>query len=233
MTRIYLILAALVVFCSCGDDDPFDLDSIFFSCNENGEPFNFELYTGLVDDCKSIIVQETFGSSATSWERNEPNRFKRTITQDGLLQESLNNVSWFFFNDITISENLYQYQIDFELEILSGPESRFHVITWGGRDRLDNFFSLGINANRELQIGTVSNSQDFETLFYLPITTSIIAGSNLITIRVVDNMNYFFINETFVTAMQKSLYGNEIGFNVPAMSANKLNNITITRFRTE
>ncbi|GEM_PF-3016370 len=233
MIRIYLMLSVLVLFWSCKDEDPFDLDSVFFSCNEKGEPFQFNLYNGLIEECKSIIERENFGSTSTSWERNQPNTFRRVISQGGLLQESLNNTNWFFFGDLSIPENIHHYQIDFELEILSGPENRFHVITWGGRDGLENYYSFGINGNQELQVGTVSNGQDFETLFYLPISTAIVSGTNLMTVRVVENKSYFFINEIFITSIERPLYGNDISFNVPGMSSNRLSNIVISKFRTD
>jgi hypothetical protein len=232
MKNIIYILLVSVLFYSCGDEEPLDLETLFFSCNESGQQFDFEEYDGLVEECTTVLSSEDFNGSGDAWERDE-GEYKRTVEGGKLLQESLNNVNWYFFNDISLSEDVNLYQIDVELDILSGSDDYFHVMTWGGRDRLDNYYSIGISGKNELRIGTVSNSQEFEAFFYLPISVAITNGANLLTVRVVDEKNYFFINEQFITSRDLNLYGSEIGFNAPAMSTNTLDNVSITQFRIE
>jgi len=226
------VLLVLVFLFSCGDNEPTDLETLFFSCNENEEQFNFEEYGGLVADCTTVITSEDFNSSGDGWERDD-NEYKRSVEAGKLLQESLNNTNWYFFNDISISEDINFYQIDFELEILAGSDSYYHVLTWGGEDRLNNYYSMGISGNNELHIGSVRNNQDLETLFYLPTSVSINNGVNLLTVRVVDDRNYFFVNKEFITSQKLDLYGSEIGFNVPAFCSNTIDNVFVTQFRVE
>jgi len=227
-----IILSILILFYSCGDEEPLDLEALFFSCNESGQEFNFEEYDGLVEECTIVLSNVDFSSSVDGWESDE-NEYNRTIEGGKLRQESFNNTSWYFFNDVRLSENVNDYQISVELDILSGSNDFYHVMTWGGEDRLDNFYSMGINGNNELRIGRVRNNQDLEVLFYDPSFAAIIAGTNLLTIRVVDDKHYFFINRKFITLEELNLFGSEIGFNVPAMCTNTLDNVQITQFRIE
>ena len=229
--NIYILLT-LIVFYSCKDNESLDLETLFFSCNESGQQFDFEKYDGLVEECTTVILWEDFNSSGDGWERDE-DEYKRLIEGGKLRQESLNNTTWYFFNDITLSEDVNFYQIDFELDILSGSDSYYHVITWGGKNGLYNYYSMGINGNNELRIGTVSNNQDFEPLFYMPTSVAITTGVNLLSVRVVDNQNYFFINKEFVTSSELYLYGSEIGFNIPALCTNTIDNVFITQFRLD
>lgn len=229
MNKLIYLLLVIFFFCSCGDDQPLDLEPLFFSCNEEGQPFDFESYDGLITECTSVISIEDFNSSGEEWERNE-NEYKRTIEEGQLTQTSLNNTNWFFFNDVVLPDNLTNYQIDFELDLLNGIDTYFHVITWGGEDRLENYYSMGINGSNAFRVGTVINSQSFKELFYLPISAAITPGKNQLTIRVVDTQCYFFINQELVTSMELFLYGNEIGFNIPALSTNTIDNVTITQY---
>lgn len=228
----FLFLFMLALLYSCQDNDPSDLETLFFTCNDDGQEYDFEVYDGLVEECINVIYDEDFNSEADTWVRDE-SEYKRTVEGGKLLQESLNNTNWYFFNDAVISSDIKYYQIDFELDILTGSDDYYHTVTWGGINRLENYYVMGINGKNEFRVGTVQNKNDLEILFYLPVSVFIAPGANLLTIRVVNNKSYLFINKEFITSLDINPYGSEISFSVAANSSNTIDNVTISQYRVE
>lgn len=234
MKQLIFVLGIVGFMYSCSDENSADLEPLFFSCSDGEEQHRYEEYNGMIEGCTFEVTSEDFRASKNeNWEQSKSGKYKRSVVDGRLVQESLNNTNWYFFNDVVIDDTWDSYQIEAEIHILSGEKNDYHVVSWLGGGGLDNFYSFGISRQKEVRVGHYIKKQDFRTLQYTQAESAITDGTNLMTIRVNKNMSYLFINKKLVFSSSIDGVGREVGFNVPAQSTNALDNIRIHRYISE
>ena len=167
-------------------------------------------YHGVNPGNKSSLFTDYFDDNSHKWNLQSTGGIVVKLDDGFLILKSENNKNTVTAK-IEINEN-ENFEIETSLKFLSGNKKRAFGLQWGKSIKGDRYFSFVINASGQFAISKysgayISYKQEAESSL---IRTN---GFNKLTIRKVDNMMYFFLNETLVYSREYKLaYGKFIGF---------------------
>jgi len=167
-------------------------------------------YNGVNPSSKSALFTDHFDDNSHKWELQSDKGIQVKLDDGFLILESESKkVS--SNAKIKLNEN-ENFEIETTLKFLSGNPKRAFGLQWGKSKSGDRYFSFVINANRQFAISKYSGAY----ISYKQEAESSLVKTNdfnKLTIRKVDNMIYFFLNEALVYSREYKLaYGNFIGF---------------------
>ena len=167
-------------------------------------------YDGLSQTNKKTIFSDNFENNNNAWKPDKKSTGTIKTGQGNLVLESADGKLTTVQN-IEINEN-ENFEIETKIKFHSGNAKRAFGLQWGKSNSGDRYFSFVINAKQQFAISKYSGAY---INYKQEAKSSLIKINdyNKLTIRKIDNMVYFFLNETLVYSREYKLaYGNYIGF---------------------
>jgi hypothetical protein len=179
-------------------------DSTCFYLGES----DFENYE-IPDLCADLLVHEKFSNNDAGWFEGDQSS-ARVVLSGGRYLGSSENVNFLVPCPNCELDNGRGFQI--EVEISGDKNENFSSLNWGGESFPDNLYIFGISEDKEYLIAKIEDGRPMT--FIQPKTfSSLLRGSsnNKITIRYIDGITYFFVNEIFLSKFDYLLpFGEEI-----------------------
>lgn len=225
-----LLIIALLSACN-GEENPDPVVNLFFPCYDESTdgPIEENRYDGWPEKCRTLLFSEDFSDNSADWLEDNDSRRRYAVGQGIYSMASKENTNWYYARTYQSLEGVENFQIEVELDFINGDPTATSSLTWGGEGVLDNLWRFGIARGGLMKISRiVDNSTVSEPV---PETTTNAVnpnGGNLLTVRRVSGIHYFFINQTLVAELDNlPLAGTEVGFNVAANSEIHWDNLHI------
>ncbi|MFM2392328.1 MAG: hypothetical protein RLZZ546_305 [Bacteroidota bacterium] len=221
-----------MVIVGCGkDDNPQNVESYFFDCldNINVDSLKPSLYTGLPITCKNEVFIDLFSTNENAW-----SEFKNST--EGIF-EVINgkySIQTANYNSFFTRRSLEKFPSNFEMEVdfkftQSLNKSSFFGLTFLGQEW--EYYMLGYNLENKAVLAK-SIGQNMPLQIVKSVTTQTYLNEfNKLTVRRIDNMLYFFINENLVFSLNNlEGFGADFGFRLPGNSKLEIDNLKIYRW---
>jgi len=185
----------------------FSVTDIFVQAQTNWQP---QKYHGVNQTSKSSLFTDYFDDNSHKWNL-QSNSSIVVQMDDGFLEMKSGTKKISSTAKIELNEN-ENFEIETSLRFSSGNKKRAFGLQWGKSIKGDRYFSFVINTSGQFAISKYSGAY---ISYKQEAESSLIKANdfNKLTIRKVDNMMYFFLNETLVYSREYKLaYGKFIGF---------------------
>lgn len=230
-----IIVASFLVLASCEKQEQEGLvKGLFFKCQEDsGEPFKPELYQDLQAPCLSSLIDEGFSNNNNGWFTGNSNNTFGEITGGIYTLISTTSRDFFFGGNLELPESKsIQVEATITLQQGSGTKNNFSGLTWAGKKGVEGTYEFSISNDGTFKVGLLQNSQYAPDIIAATASQAIVKkGTNKLTVRVFDAVNYFFINEKFVgkKAVDPIPLGNFIGIKLGAYQSIKVDDLRAGR----
>lgn len=233
----FLLMA--IMFSNCGKDiNPIYLEEIFIPCDSEVsiDEIDFTKYEVFPEDCISTIIDDNFSVKDGSWQTGTADNndaIYNIVNGVYSLKVQNENTYWHIFNTSSAYDANANYQMEVDMKYISGiSENSPAALVWGAKDGVDNFYRFSIRRTGIVNIQRRANLGDTEDIID-PLDFSSIqnTGTNKLTIRVINGMHYFFVNEEYVTSLELSPFGNEVGFAVSGFTHVDFDNFKLLGIR--
>lgn len=182
---------------------------------------------GIPTVCEKVLYSEDFSGEST-WHTENDSRYNFKISSGKYIGEC-EDINFYVRCNPCNSISADNFQIEVEIKILRSGNTC--SINWGSNNERDevwrNTFRFGINGNGEYIIAQNENGEVLDSPVPRTYSPHIKAGAyNKLTIRKVEDVHYFFINEELVEWLDDlKLYGDHISLRVGANSRCEFDNL--------
>ena len=167
-----------------------------------------QIYDGVSRSLKVSLFYDNFQNNNNNWNLKSSGTKIVQIKDKALSIETLHDKIG-LLQEVQINEN-ENFEIEARIKFVSGNSKRAFGIQWGSSPENNRYYSFIINPNQQFAISKYSGAY---INFKHGIDNNIKSNDyNIITIRKIDNMLYFFLNKKLVHSMEyRMFYGNQFG----------------------
>lgn len=186
---------------------------LFIAIIEAQTKWQPHLYDGIENIQKKALFFDDFSKLNNNWTENKVKELSVSTNNNQLTISSNAKKSKDIVLSVSVNENK-NFEIETKIKFNKGNSRRAFGIVWGKSIELNKFYSFIINNEQNYAINKFSGAY----ISYIKPTQSSaikINQYNKLTIRKVDNMMYFFINEILVNKIIFTyLYDNYFGISL-------------------
>lgn len=235
MKNLIMITYFTTLIIGCGkEENPESIRAVLFDCykKEIDGDLKPNEYNGLPWKCFGDYFNDDFTSNSGNWTIENKADYSYQISGGYYKLKSKNTTNWYTGINLTDMANTGRFQIDVKMKLnQSASMNSAMSLYFGEYGSLEYAMELGLYEDGRYHIRELRNKK-YQPFIIGPQNTlfNIDGEFNLITVRMHDNILYFFLNENYLTKVQiGSFIGTSIGFSVPAMSEVFIDEIKVRR----
>jgi hypothetical protein len=235
MKNLIIVIYFTMLIIGCGKEENSEIvRSVLFNCYnpEKDGDLKPNEYNGLPWKCYGIYFNEDFTSNSGKWKIENMAEYSYQISSGYYKLKSKNTTNWYTGINLKDIAKTGRFQIDVKMKLdQSASMNSAMSLYFGEYGSLEYAMEFGLYEDGRYHIRELK-SKKYQPYIIGPLKTSYNNDGefNSITVRLHDNVLYFFLNENYLSTVQfGSFIGTSIGFSVPAMSEVLVDEIKVRR----